>query len=336
VATTSREWRLVARPRGEPAAEDFELAEVELPEPADGEVLIRNAWLSVDPYMRARMNETRSYVASFRLGEAMTGGAVGRVEASRNDGFAEGDWVVHMLGWREAAIADERGLQRVDPDLAPLSAYLGVLGMPGFTAFVGIDDIGRVREGEVVYVSAAAGAVGSAAAQIATIRGARVLGSAGSPEKVAWLEELGLDAAFDYRERPVREALHELAPDGLDVFYDNVGGEQLEAAIGAMRDHGRIVACGSISRYNDTAPSPGPRNMPLVVTRRLRIEGFIIRDHGHRLPAFLAEAPGWVADGRLRWRETVVEGIDHMPEAFVGLLRGDNIGKMVVRVGAER
>jgi NADPH-dependent curcumin reductase CurA len=336
VATTSREWRLVARPRGEPAAEDFELAEVELPEPADGEVLIRNAWLSVDPYMRARMNETRSYVASFRLGEAMTGGAVGRVEASRNDGFAEGDWVVHMLGWREAAIADERGLQRVDPDLAPLSAYLGVLGMPGFTAFVGIDDIGRVREGEVVYVSAAAGAVGSAAAQIATIRGARVLGSAGSPEKVAWLEELGLDAAFDYRERPVREALHELAPDGLDVFYDNVGGEQLEAAIGAMRDHGRIVACGSISRYNDTAPSPGPRNMSLVVTRRLRIEGFIIRDHGHRLPAFLAEAPGWVADGRLRWRETVVEGIDHMPEAFVGLLRGDNIGKMVVRVGAER
>jgi NADPH-dependent curcumin reductase CurA len=309
---------------------------VELPEPADGEVLIRNAWLSVDPYMRARMNETRSYVASFRLGEAMTGGAVGRVEASRNDGFAEGDWVVHMLGWREAAIADERGLQRVDPDLAPLSAYLGVLGMPGFTAFVGIDDIGRVREGEVVYVSAAAGAVGSAAAQVATIRGARVLGSAGSPEKVAWLEELGLDAAFDYRERPVREALHELAPDGLDVFYDNVGGEQLEAAIGAMRDHGRIVACGSISRYNDTAPSPGPRNMPLVVTRRLRIEGFIIRDHGHRLPAFLAEAPGWVADGRLRWRETVVEGIDHMPEAFVGLLRGDNIGKMVVRVGAER
>jgi NADPH-dependent curcumin reductase CurA len=336
VATTSREWRLVARPRGEPAAEDIELAEVELPEPADGEVLIRNAWLSVDPYMRARMNETRSYVASFRLGEAMTGGAVGRVEASRNDGFAEGDWVVHMLGWREAAIADERGLQRVDPDLAPLSAYLGVLGMPGFTAFVGIDDIGRVREGEVVYVSAAAGAVGSAAAQVATIRGARVLGSAGSPEKVAWLEELGLDAAFDYRERPVREALHELAPDGLDVFYDNVGGEQLEAAIGAMRDHGRIVACGSISRYNDTAPSPGPRNMPLVVTRRLRIEGFIIRDHGHRLPAFLAEAPGWVADGRLRWRETVVEGIDHMPEAFVGLLRGDNIGKMVVRVGAER
>jgi NADPH-dependent curcumin reductase CurA len=336
VATTSREWRLVARPRGEPAAEDFELAEVELPEPADGEVLIRNAWLSVDPYMRARMNETRSYVASFRLGEAMTGGAVGRVEASRNDGFAEGDWVVHMLGWREAAIADERGLQRVDPDLAPLSAYLGVLGMPGFTAVVGIDDIGRVREGEVVYVSAAAGAVGSAAAQVATIRGARVLGSAGSPEKVAWLEELGLDAAFDYRERPVREALHELAPDGLDVFYDNVGGEQLEAAIGAMRDHGRIVACGSISRYNDTAPSPGPRNMPLVVTRRLRIEGFIIRDHGHRLPAFLAEAPGWVADGRLRWRETVVEGIDHMPEAFVGLLRGDNIGKMVVRVGAER
>ena len=335
MAVTSREWRLAARPRGEPVAGDFELAEVDVGEPGDGQVVIRNAWLSVDPYMRGRMNDSRSYVSSFRLGEPMSGGAVGRVESSGHEGFAVGDWVVHMLGWRECALADGRGLQRVDPELAPLQTYLGALGMPGLTAFVGIDDIARVQAGDVVYVSAAAGAVGSAAAQIARIRGARVLGSAGSPEKVAWLEELGLDGVFDYRARPVREALRELAPDGIDVYFDNVGGEQLEAAIGALRDHGRIVACGAISRYNATEASPGPRNMPMVVTKRLRIQGFIVRDHGDRLPAFLAEAPGWIADGRLRWRETVVEGIERMPEAFVGLLRGDNVGKMLVKVGPD-
>ena len=323
------------RPRGEPTASDFELAEVELPEPADGEVLIRNAWLSVDPYMRARMNAVRSYAPSYELGRPMYGGAVGRVEASRLDGFEPGDWVVHALGWRERTLTDGRGLRRIDAQLAPPQAYLGVLGLPGFTAYVGIDDIGRVREGDVVYVSAAAGAAGSAAAQMAKIRGARVLGSAGSAEKVAWLEELGLDAVFDYRKRPVREALRELAPNGLDVYFDNVGGEQLEAAIGAMREHGRIVACGSIAQYNDTEPSPGPRNLSLVVTRRLRIEGFIVTDHNDRLPAFLADAVGWVADGRLRWRETVVEGIERMPAALVGMLRGDNVGKMLVKVGGE-
>ena len=323
------------RPRGEPAAADFELAEVELPDPADGEVLIRNAWLSVDPYMRARMNAVRSYAPSYELGQPMYGGAVGQVEASQLDGFEPGDWVVHAQGWRERTVTDGRGLRRIDARLVPPQAYLGVLGLTGFTAYVGIDDIGRVRKGDVVYVSAAAGAAGSAAAQIAKIRGARVLGSAGSPEKVSWLEELGLDAVFDYRERPVREALRELAPDGLDVYFDNVGGEQLEAAIGAMRDHGRIVACGSIAQYNDTEPRPGPRNLALVVTRRLRIEGFIVTDHNDRLPAFLAEAAGWVSDGRLRWRETIVEGIEHMPEALVGMLRGDNIGKMLVTVGGE-
>jgi NADPH-dependent curcumin reductase CurA len=240
-----------------------------------------------------------------------------------------------MLGWRERTLSDGRGLRVVDPELVPPQAYLGVLGLTGLTAFVGIDDIGGVREGDVVYVSAAAGAVGSAAAQLAGIRGARVLGSAGSPEKVAWLRELGLDDAFDYRERPVREALRELAPDGIDVYFDNVGGEQLEAAIGALRDHGRVVACGSISRYNDTEPAPGPRNLFMVVTKRLRLQGFIVSDHADRLPAFLAEAAAWVADGRLRWRETVVEGIERMPEAFLGLMRGQNVGKMLVKVGPE-
>jgi NADPH-dependent curcumin reductase CurA len=335
VGTTSREWHLVSRPRGEPVAADFQLAEAELPEPGDGEVLLRNVWLSVDPYMRARMNEARSYAPSYELGRPMYGGAVGRVESSRLEGFEPGDWVVHMLGWRERTLSDGRGLRVVDPELVPPQAYLGVLGLTGLTAYVGIDDIAGVREGDVVYVSAAAGAVGSAAAQLAGIRGARVLGSAGSPEKVAWLRELGLDDAFDYRERPVRDALRELAPDGIDVYFDNVGGEQLEAAIGALRDHGRVVACGSISRYNDTEPSPGPRNLFMVVTTRLRLQGFIVSDHSDRLPAFLAEAAAWVADGSLRWRETVIEGIERMPEAFLGLMRGQNVGKMLVKVGPE-
>jgi len=325
----------VARPQGEPAPTDFELARVEAAEPGEGEVLIRNVWLSVDPYMRPRMNPVRSYAPAYELGEPMYGGAVGQVEASRADGLAPGDWVLHMHGWREWALAAARSVRRIDAEGVPPQAYLGVLGLTGLTAYVGIDDIGLVGEGDVVYVSAAAGAVGSSAAQMAKIRGARVLGSAGSPDKVAWLEELGLDGVFDYRERPVRDALRELAPDGLDVYFDNVGGEQLEAAIGAMRDHGRIVACGSISVYNDTAPSPGPRNLALVVTKRLRLQGYIVLDHGDRLPPFLAEAPAWVADGRLRWRETVVEGIEHMPDAFVGMLRGDNIGKMLVKVGGE-
>jgi NADPH-dependent curcumin reductase CurA len=335
VGTTSREWHLVSRPRGEPVAADFELAEAELPEPGDGEVLLRNVWLSVDPYMRARINEARSYAPSYELGRPMYGGAVGRVESSRLEGFEPGDWVVHMLGWRERTLSDGRGLRVVGPEFVPPQAYLGVLGLTGLTAYVGIDDIAGVREGDVVYVSAAAGAVGSAAAQLAGIGGARVLGSAGSPEKVAWLRELGLDDAFDYRERPVREALRELAPDGIDVYFDNVGGEQLEAAIGALRDHGRVVACGSISRYNDTEPSPGPRNLFMVVTKRLRLQGFIVSDHSDRLPAFLAEAAAWVADGSLRWRETVIEGIERMPEAFLGLMRGQNVGKMLVKVGPE-
>ena len=207
--------------------------------------------------------------------------------------------------------------------------------MPGFTAWVGIHDIGAVREGDVVFVSAAAGAVGSAAGQMARIRGARVLGCAGSAEKVAWLQELGFDGAFDYRETPTREALRELAPDGIDVFFDNVGGDTLEAAVGALREHGRIVACGSISRYNDTEARPGPRNLFMVVTKRLRMQGFIVGDHNERFPDFVADATVWARDGRLRWRETVVEGIERAPEAFIGLLRGDNTGKMLVKVGPD-
>ena len=333
--TRSREIRLAARPRGSPAATDFALVEVELPEPREGEVLVRNAYVSVDPYMRGRMNDAKSYVPPFALGEPLRGGAVGQVIASRNDRWQNGAWVQHDLGWREAAVLDGRGVRAVDPTLAPVSTALGVLGMTGLTAYVGIVDIGAVGEGDTVFVSGAAGAVGSVAAQLARVRGARVIGSAGTPEKVAWLGELGLDAAFDYHETATREALRELAPDGIDVYFDNVGGETLEAAIGAMRLRGRIVACGSISRYNATEALPGPRNLFMVVTKRLRMQGFIVSDHADRFGAFLAEVAPAVADGTIRHRETIVDGIERAPEAFIGMLDGANVGKMLVRVGPE-
>ena len=333
--TTSREIRLAARPRGTPAASDFELAEVEIADPGDGEILVRNAYVSVDPYMRGRMNDAKSYVPPFAVGEPMRGGAVGQVIASRNDRWPEGGWVQHDLGWREAAVLDGRGIRAVDPALAPVSTALGVLGMTGLTAYVGIDDVGGVGEGDTVFVSGAAGAVGSVAAQLARIRGARAIGSAGTPEKVAWLDELGLDGTFDYRETETRQALRELAPEGLDVYFDNVGGETLEAAIGAMRLRGRIVACGSISRYNATEALPGPRNLFMVVTKRLRMEGFIVSDHADRFPAFLAEVAPLVAEGTIRHRETIVDGIERAPEAFLGMLEGANVGKMLVRVGPE-
>ena len=329
--TVSREIRLAARPRGVPQPSDFELAEVELPDPGDGEVLIRNAYVSVDPYMRGRMNDAKSYVPPFQVGEPLSGGAVGKVVASRNTQWPEGSWVVHMLGWREAAISDGAGLLPADPSLAPVSTALGVLGMPGLTAYVGLLDIGRPREGETVFVSGAAGAVGSVVGQIAKPKGCKVIGSAGSAEKVAWLRELGFDEAFDYRETDTREALS----DGIDIYFDNVGGATLEAAIGALRPKGRVVACGAISQYNATEPPPGPRNLFLTVTKRLRIEGFIVSDHFDRFPDFLVDMGGWVRDGKVRYRETVVEGIENAPAAFIGLLGGENIGKMLVRVGGD-
>jgi NADPH-dependent curcumin reductase CurA len=335
MARASREIRLVARPQGFPSEDLFELAEVSVPDPAEGQLVVRNAYFSVDPYMRPRMNDVRSYVAPFTLGEAMTGGAVGRVEVSRNPRFAEGDWVVHGLGWREWALSDGSGVQRVDAGIAPVSTALGVLGMPGFTAYHGLFEIGRPQAGETVFVSGAAGAVGSSAGQMAKIAGCRVLGSAGSAEKVAWLEELGFDAAFDYRETKVHEALRELAPDGIDIYFDNVGGDHLEAAIGSLRKNGRVVACGSVSRYNDVEAAPGPRNMFMVVTKRLLLQGYIISDHYAGFPAFVERARAWVEDGSLRYRETVVDGIEHAPAAFLGLLRGQNIGKMLVKVGDD-
>lgn len=330
----SREVQLAARPVGEPKPSDFRVAESEVPDPGPGQILVRNQWMSVDPYMRGRMNDIRSYVTPFKLGAPLEGGAVGEVVASEDQRFAVGQTVVHQLGWRELALLGGDHARAVDTHVAPASAYLGVLGMPGLTAYVGLLDVAALREGDVVFVSAAAGAVGSMVGQIARLRGSRVIGSAGSAEKVAFLrDELGFDQAFNYRDGDVGSLLAAAAPEGIDVYFDNVGGEHLEAAIFAMHDFGRIALCGAISMYNATSPPAAPRNLALSVARRLTLRGFIVTDHADRFPDFAREVGGWLREGRIRFRETVVEGIEHAPEAFIGLLRGENLGKMVVRLG---
>jgi len=331
--TPTREIQLAARPRGEPQDSDFRLAETELPDPGPDQVLVRNTWMSVDPYMRGRMNDARSYVPPFALDAPLEGGAVGEVVASRADAIPEGATVLHNLGWRDHALLSANEVRQVDTDLAPAQTYLGVLGMPGLTAYVGLLDVAALREGDVVFVSGAAGAVGSVAGQIAKLRGHRVIGSAGSPEKVAHLlDDLGFDAAFDYHDGPVAHQLREAAPDGIDVYYDNVGGEHLEAAIDALRTHGRVALCGMISVYNATEPPAAPRNLHLAVGKRLTLRGFIVRDHGDRMRDFATEVGGWVREGRVHHRETVVEGLERAPDAFIGLLRGENTGKMLVRL----
>ena len=331
--TSGREVRLVRRPHGEPVPDDFELAEVDVPAPADGEVLVRNLFVSVDPYMRGRMNDVKSYVPPYQLGKAMEGGAVGEVVASTVDSHAPGDLVLHGLGWRDVAVGPAKGFQVLErTDVSP-SYHLGVLGMPGLTAYAGLFEVARFAEGETLFVSGAAGAVGSVVGQLAKTRGGTVIGSAGSPEKVAWLtDELGFDAAFDYKAGPVAEQLRAAAPDGIDVYFDNVGGEHLEAAISSLKVHGRACICGMISAYNATTPPAAPRNLGQVVGKRLRLEGMLVRDHAHLQGEFVREVGQLLADGRLTAQETVVDGIEHAVDAFLGLLSGRNTGKMVVRV----
>lgn len=331
----TRQIRLVSRPTGWPTHENFELVEVDVPALNPGQVLVRNTVMSVDPYMRGRMNDTRSYVPPFALGEPLDGGAVGEVVASEAPGLAVGDHVAHQLGWREHAVLDATQVRRIDTAHVPASAYLGVLGMPGLTAYVGLTRIAGLKEGDTVFVSGAAGAVGGVAGQVARNLGAgRVIGSAGSAEKVAYLtDELGYDAAFDYRDGPVVKQLAAHAPDGIDVYFDNVGGEHLEAAIAHMNDFGRLALCGAIAGYNATAPEPGPRNMWAVITRRLRLQGFIVTDHNDLAKEYLGLAAGWLSEGRLTYRETFVDGLDHAVDAFLDLHRGANIGKMLVRLG---
>ncbi len=326
----SRQVVLAARPQGVPTETDFDIREADDAQPGEGEVLVRNVFVSVDPYMRSRMTGIKTYVGPYEVGEPIDGGAVGRVVRSNFEGLAEGDWVASMLGWCESGVAEGARLRKLDPALAPPSTALGALGMPGFTAWIGLVDIGEVKEGETLYVSGAAGAVGSAVVQIALLKGLRVIGSAGSDEKVEWLRSLGADA-FNYKDTPARKAL----ADGIDVMFDNVGGDQLEAGLGALRPFGRVIACGSISRYNDERPEPGPRNLGFIVSKRLHIQGFIVSDHTARFGDFMREVAPWVGSGKIECRETIVEGIENVPSAFAGLFRGDNTGKMLVRVGPD-
>ncbi|MEV8126344.1 NADP-dependent oxidoreductase [Streptomyces sp. NPDC085944] len=330
----NREWHLVTRPVGWPRPEDFALVEAEVPTPRDGQVLVRNLYVSVDPYMRGRMSAAKSYAAPYELGKVMQGGAVGEVVASHAEGFAVGDHVLHFFGWREYAALDAENAVKVDPDAAPLSTYLGVLGMTGLTAYAGLLRTASFKEGDSVFVSGAAGAVGSQVGQIAKLKGAsRVIGSAGSDEKVKLLlDEYGFDAAFNYKNGPVSEQLRAAAPDGVDVYFDNVGGDHLEAAIGSLNLNGRIAICGAISVYNNTEPAPGPKNLARLIQTRGRIEGFLVGDHYDLQPQFVEEVGPWVRSGELKYRETVVEGIENNLEAFLGVLRGDNTGKMIVKL----
>ena len=330
---TGREIQLFSRPHGVPSPHNFAMVETPVPALDEDQVLVRNLVMSVDPYMRSRMNDVPSYVPPFALDRALDGGAVGEVVESRSDALEVGDVVLHGLGWRDYAVGAARGFRRVDPEAAPLAAYLGVLGMPGLTAYAGLLEVAAMKAGDVVFVSGAAGAVGSMAGQIAKLKGAsRVIGSAGSAAKVEHVLGLGFDAAFDYKQGPVRRQLRDAAPDGIDVYFDNVGGDHLEAALACMRDRGRIAACGAISRYNDQTGSPGPRNLFLFVSRRLTMRGFIVSDHARETAAFLAEVLPLVQGGALRVLETVVEGLDHAPQAFLDLLSGGNTGKMIVKI----
>ncbi|SCL37386.1 hypothetical protein GA0070624_5854 [Micromonospora rhizosphaerae] len=329
----NREIHLASRPQGWPTADNFRLVEAEVPTPAPGQLVVRNRFMSVDPYMRGRMNDVKSYVPPFQLDAPLDGGAVGEVVASEAEGFKPGDTVLHGLGWREYALLDARAARKVDPSLAPVSAYLSVLGMTGLTAYAGLLEVAGMQPGESVFVSAAAGSVGSLVGQIAKLKGAsRVIGSAGSPAKVERLKALGFDAAFDYHDGPVRDSLKAAAPDGIDVYFDNVGGDHLEAAIASMNLHGRAAICGMIAQYNETEPPAAPRNLALVIGKRLTLRGFLVGDHGHLRDRFVRDMSGWLRDGKISYDETVVDGIENAPEAFLGLLRGQNLGKMLVRV----
>ncbi len=331
----SREIRLARRPIGLPTESDFELAEVPVPEPGPGMVLVRNIYMSVDPYMRGRMIDRPSYVPPFQLGEPLSGGCVGQVVASRNAAFQVGDYVLGTQGWQEYFVSAGAELIKIDPGLAPIQAYLGALGMTGMTAYIGLLDIGQPKEGETVFVSAASGAVGAVVSQIAKIKGCRVVGSAGSKEKVSWLtNEAGLDAVLNYKE--AEDLIAEVGrhcPRGIDIYFENVGGKHLEAALEHMNLCGRMVMCGMISQYNATRPQAGPRNLFYVTTKRLKIQGFIVSDHLDRRAQFLTDMSQWIRQGRIKWKETIAEGIETAPRAFIGLFGGENFGKMLVKIG---
>jgi NADPH-dependent curcumin reductase CurA len=332
--TQSREIRLVSRPVGPPAAANFAAATVDVRAPGAGEVLVRNSFMSVDPYMRGRMIDRASYVPPFQIGEVLQGGAIGEVVESHADGFEKGDLVSSFLGWREAFVAPAAALEKLPRHAnVPDQAFLGVLGMPGLTGYAGLLEIGQPRPGDTVFVSGGAGAVGSVVAQLAKIKGCTVVATAGSDAKCEWLRSRGVDHAINYKGcGSLLDAVRAAVPKGIDVYFDNVGGEHLEVAIEMARPMARFAECGMISGYNDTEPSAGPRNIIQVVGKSLRIRGFIVSEFANLRPQFLAEMTRWIADGKLAWEETIFNGIDAAPDAFVGLFSGGNTGKMLVRL----
>jgi len=321
-----------ARPTGWVDDSHFEVRQSEVGSPGDGEVLVKNLYMSVDPYMRGRMRDTRSYVAGFELGQVLQAGVVGQVVESRDPNLPEGSFVSGMLGWEQYTIA-KGGLMKIDPELAPLSYYLGVLGMPGMTAWVGLNNIGKPKEGESVYVSAASGAVGQVVGQIAKIKGCHVAGSVGSDDKLAYiLDDLGFDAGFNYKTaESYGKGLAEACPKGIDVYFENVGGAMLDAVLARSNPFARIVACGMISQYN-LEQAEGVHNLMMIVGNRILMQGFIVSDHFDQMPQFHAEMGGWLKAGKIKYRETVTEGIENAPAAFIGMLKGENFGKAVVKI----
>jgi hypothetical protein len=323
---------LASRPEGWPIEANFRIEEVPLVEPRDGELLVRSHWLSLDPYMRGRMNDAKSYAPKVEIGDVMVGGAVGEVLASKNGAYKVGDFVVGSFGWQTHAVSNGAGVMKVDPKRVPLSAYLGVVGMPGVTAYVGLLDIGAPKEGETVVVSAASGAVGSVVGQIAKMRGCRAVGIAGGSAKCDYVtRELGFDACVDYKAGRLLEDLRAATPKGVDVYFENVGGEVLDAVLTRLNPFARIPLCGLVSQYNETKPYP-VRNLGALLVNRVKLEGFIVSDRLPRWPEALGALAGWVAEGKLHYRESKAEGIRQAPRAFLGMLRGENFGKQLVKL----
>jgi len=333
--TVNRQILLAARPVGYPKETDFRLVETALPEPAPGQMLVRTLWLSLDPYQRGRMSAGKSYAASVEIGAPLIGGVVGRIERSASPAFKIGDIVEGWLGWQDYALAEPAALRNVDPALAPIQTALGVLGMPGMTAYFGLLEIGRPVPGDTVVVSAASGAVGALVGQIAKLSGCRVVGTAGSDRKVAYLvEELGFDAGINYRTEEVPAALRAACPNGIDVYFDNVGGEVTDAVLAQLATGARVAICGQMSQYNLEKPDLAPRNLRFLLVKQARMEGFLVFQFADRYPLARQRLARWIADGRIKYREDVVEGLENAPKAFIGLMRGQNFGKLLVRVAA--
>lgn len=326
-----RQFHLVSRPSGLPTPNNFKLVERPLDPPGKGELLVKNHWISVDPYMRGRMADRKSYIPPFELDMPMDGAAIGVVMESADEGFAIGDMVSHFAGWRDQAVIDAASASKIDPTV-PAQAYLGPLGAPGLAAYAGLLRIGEPKEGETVFVSAAAGTVGSLVAQIAKIKGCRVVGSTGSEEKERWLrEEIGVDAVINYKQAgDLTAALAEAAPEGIDIYFDNVGGDHLEAAIDAANNFARFPICGMIDQYNKEPT--GPRNIFGVVEKRIKLQGLIVMDEFDLMSDFQRDVTQWISEGKIQWRDTVIDGLENAPGAFLDLFAGKNTGKMLVRL----